>query len=214
MKTKTSTNIIIILILISFGIGVYLYPQLPESMASHWNVTGEVDGYMSKFWGVFLLPIVSIGLFLLFLILPKIDPLRKNFVGFKKYYNAFIVFIVAFLLYVYALTIVWNMGAVFNMTQFVIPVIGIMFFYIGTILEHMKCNWFIGIRTPWTLSSDIVWDKTHKLGGKLFKIAGVIVFGSMFFPQYLLWFVLVPTILMVLILFVYSYLEYQKEKTR
>ena len=214
MKTKTSANIIVILILILFGIGIYLYPQLPERMASHWNVTGEVDGYMSKFWGVFLLPIMSFGIFCLFLILPKIDPLKKNFVGFKKYYNAFMVFIIAFLFFIYALTIVWNMGIVFNMTQFVIPVVGIMFFYIGTILEHMKRNWFIGIRTPWTLSSDVVWDKTHKLGGKLFKIAGIIVFGSMFFPQYLLWFVLVPTILMVLILFVYSYLEFQKEKTR
>lgn len=214
MQTKTSINIIVILILISFGIGVYFYPQLPERIASHWNVLGEVDGYMSKFWGVFLFPIILLGISLLFLILPKIDPLKKNFVGFKKYYNALMVFISAFLFYIYTLTIVWNMGIVFNMTQFIIPVMGILFFYIGTILEHMKRNWFVGIRTPWTLSSDLVWDKTHKLGSRLFKIVGVIVFGSVFFPQYLLWFVLVPTILMVLLLFVYSYLEYQKEKTR
>ena len=214
MQTKTSTIIIVILILISFGIGVYLYPQLPERMASHWNVAGEVDGYMSKFWGVFLPPIMSVGLFLLFLILPKIDPLRKNFVGFKKYYNTFVTFIIAFLFFIYALIIVWNMGVVFNMTQFIIPVIGMLLFYIGTILEHMKRNWFVGIRTPWTLSSDLVWDKTHKLGSRLFKIVGITVFCSVFFPQYLLWFVLVPTILMVLLLFVYSYLEYQKEKTR
>ena len=116
--------------------------------------------------------------------------------------------------FIYALTIVWNMGFVFNMTQFIIPAMGILFFYIGTILGHTKRNWFVGIRTPWTLSSDVIWDKTHKLGGKLFKITGVMIFGSVFFPQYLLWFVLVPTISTVLILFVYSYIGYQKEKTR
>ena len=66
--------------------------------------------------------------------------------------------------------ITWNMGVQFNMTQFFVPAIGILFFYIGTILKYTKRNWFVGIRTPWTLSSDVVWEKTHKLGGKLFKI--------------------------------------------
>jgi uncharacterized membrane protein len=212
MQTKISTIVTFVSILISFGIGVYLYPQLPEQMASHWNAGGEVDGYMSKFWGVFLLPMILLGMFLLFLILPKIDPLKKNFVGFKKYYNALITFIIIFLFYIYALTIVWNMGVCFNMTQFVIPAVGILFFYIGTILEHTKRNWFVGIRTPWTLSSDAVWDKTQKLGGKLFKITGVVILLGVLFPQYLLWLVLIPTISTVLIVIAYSYFEYQKEK--
>lgn len=172
MNTRTSTTIMIALILISLGVGIYLYPQLPEQVASHWNVAGEVDGYMSKFWGIFLFSIIILGIFLLFLALPKIDTLKKNFVGFRKYHNALMVSIVTLLFYIYILTIVWNMGVQFNMTQFFVPAIGVLFFYIGTILKHTKRNWFVGIRTPWTLSSDAVWEKTHKLGGKLFKIVG------------------------------------------
>jgi len=212
MKTKTSFIMILFLILLSFLVGAYFYPQLPEQMVTHWGSGGEPNGYMSKFWGVFFLPVILLGMSLLFLYLPKIDPLKKDFVGFKKYYNAFIVITIAFLFYVYLLSIVWNLNFVFNMTQFVIPAVGALFFYLGTVLGHVQRNWFIGIRTPWTLSSDSVWDKTHKLGSKLFKIAGLLIVVGIFFEKYLIWFILVPTILITLILFVYSYLVYREEK--
>lgn len=72
-------------------------------------------------------------------------------------------------------------------------------------------NWFIGIRTPWTLSNEKVWDKTHKVGGKMFKIAGVIALFGFFFRNYALFLTLVPVIFIVIYTFVYSYNEYQKE---
>jgi len=212
MKTKTSSNVVFSLVLLSVLIGVYFYPQLPESMATHWGLSGEANGYMSKFWGVFLFPIILFGLSLMLLFFPKIDPLKKDFVGFKKYYNAFIVFMIGFLFYVYILSMVWNLGFVFNINHFIIPAIGLLFFYLGSILEHLKRNWFIGIKTPWTLSSDSVWNKTHKLGSKLFKLMGVIAFIGIFFEKYLIWFIFVPVFLVVIILFAYSYFTYQKEK--
>jgi len=95
-----------------------------------------------------------------------------------------------------------------------IPALGFLFFYIGMIMKHLKRNWFIGIRTPWTISSDKVWDKTHKLGGILFRISGVITIFGIFFKNYLLWFVLAPLLVSAVWLIVYSYLEYRKEQKK
>jgi len=211
MNMKKSKIIIIGIIILSFILGIYLYPQMPEKMASHWNVKGEVDGYMSKFWGIFLMPIISVVLFLLFLIIPKIDPLKKNIEKFRKYFDWFIVIIIIFLFYLYLLTLVWNLGFRFSFTQFLLPAFGLLFYYCGVLVENAKRNWFIGIRTPWTLSNEEVWDKTHRLGGKLFKITGIVAFLGILFPTYAIFFVIIPIISVSLCLVIYSYFEYQKE---
>jgi len=200
------------MILLSFLIAIYFYPQMPEKIASHWNSQGQVNGYMSKFWGLFLMPFISIALFLLFIIIPKIDPLKKNIEKFRKYFDLLIIFIFIFLFYIYTLTILWNLGITFNMTLAMVPALGILFYFVGIVTEKAKRNWFIGIRTPWTLSSDIVWNKTHKIGGKLFKIAALIAFSGLFFPKYAILLVIVPVILVALYTIVYSYFEYKKQK--
>ncbi|MCD6233352.1 SdpI family protein [bacterium] len=214
MKFKKTDIIIISLISLSFIVGIYLYPQMPEKMASHWNVKGEVDGYLSKFWGIFLMPIVSLGLFLLFLLIPRIDPLKANIEKFRKYFDSFIVLIMVFLFYIYLLGIVWNLGKRFNMGRTMVPALGVLFYYCGILIENAKRNWFIGIRTPWTLSSESVWDKTHKIGGKLFKVAGLIAFLGIFFPNFAFYLILVPVLLAAFYTIAYSYFEYQKETKR
>ena len=113
--------------------------------------------------------------------------------------------------YIYSLTIFWNFGIKFDMGQLLMPAVGILFFYCGFLVENAKRNWFIGIRTPWTLSSDKVWRKTHKLGGKLFKFAGVITFLGLFLPNYAFFFVIIPVLLLTIYAIFYSYFEYKKE---
>ena len=208
---RKSTIIVLGVILLSFIIGTYIYHQMPDKIASHWNAQGQVDGYMSKFWGVFLMPFISLGLFLLFVIIPKIDPLKQNIQKFRKYYDLFIILFITFLFYLYLLTVFWNLNFRFNMIQMLLPAFGILFYYIGILTENTKRNWFIGIRTPWTLSNDKVWYKTHKLGGKLFKITGIIAFLGILYQKYALLFVLVPAIIVTFYVFVYSYFEYQKQ---
>jgi len=209
---KKSETIIIAVILASFFVGVYLYPQMPEKMASHWNAQGEVDGHISRFWGLFLMPLISIGLFFLFVAIPKIDPLKDNIKKFRKYYDIFVLLLIVFLFYLYLLTIFWNVGVRFSMVQLLVPAFGILFYYCGVLVENAKRNWFIGIRTPWTLSNENVWNKTHKLGGKLFKVSGIIAFLGMLFEKLALWFVLVPVIVTAFYTIIYSYFEYQKEE--
>ena len=209
---KKTTIFAIVIIIISFIIAIYFYPSFPDQVASHWNSQGEVDGYMGKFWGLFLMPIISLAILLLFLAIPKIDPLKNNIKKFEKYFDGFIVLILLFLFYIYVLTVLWNMNIVFNMTQMILPALGILFFYCGILIENAKRNWFIGIRTPWTLSNEKVWNATHKLGGKLFKIAGILAFIGLFFQKFALLLFIVPVLAFSLYLVVYSYLKYQKYK--
>jgi uncharacterized membrane protein len=203
--------ITLLIVLASFAVGIYIYPQMPAKMASHWNINGDVDGYMSKFWGVFLMPIISLVLLLLFTIIPKIDPLKANVDKFRKYFDGFIILIILFLFFIYLLTIYWNFGHKFDMNRIMPPALGILFYYCGILIEKAKRNWFIGIKTPWTMSSESVWDKTHKIGGKLFKIAGIIAFFGIIFPNYSFFLILLPVIAFSIYLFAYSYFEYKKE---
>jgi len=203
--------IILAMVLFFFIIGIYFYPQMPEKIASHWNAQGKVDGYMSKFWGVFLIPFVLLGLTLLFIAIPRIDPLKANIEKFRKYYDGFIALFLIFMFSIYFQIILWNIEIKIS-PNVTIPIgIGILSFYIGMLCENAKRNWFIGIRTPWTLSSERVWEKTHKIGGKLFKIGGIIIFAGVFFQGYALFFIFIPLISIAIYTIAYSYIEYQKE---
>ncbi|MCD6127815.1 SdpI family protein [bacterium] len=208
---RKGEKIALSIIVLSFIIAVCSYPYMPEKMAIHWNAKGNVDSYGSRFEGLFFLPFLLAGLFLLFMAIPKIDPMKYNIEDFRKYYDNFIVLFFIFLLSVYLWSILWNFGVEIRINA-VIPVgVGILFFYVGILLENAKRNWFIGIRTPWTLSSEDVWNRTHKIGGKLFKVLGLVVIFGIFFQKYVLFFFLVPLLLVAGYLVVYSYFEYQKE---
>jgi uncharacterized membrane protein len=199
------------IILLSFILSAYFYPQMPEQVASHWNAQGQVDGYMSKSWGLFFIPFVLVGLALLFLAIPRIDPLKVNIEAFRKYYDGFVILFFVFMLAIHFQVILWNIGLQIS-PNVVMPIaLGLLFFYAGILCENAKRNWFVGIRTPWTLSSDRVWDKTHQIGGKLFKVAGVITFLGVFFQNYALFFIVAPVLVVVVYTVVYSYVEYQKE---
>ncbi len=213
MDMRKSEIIIFGIIILSFAISIYYYPQMPEKLASHWNAVGQVNGYMSKFWGLFLMPVISVGLLLLFILIPRIDPLKSNIQEFRKYYDGFVVLIMVFLFYLHLLTIFWNSGHTFNMITFLSPAFAILFYYSGILIENAKRNWFIGIRTPWTMSSDKVWNKTHKIGGKLFKIAGILALFAIFFESYAILVIIVPLIIVSIYTVVYSYFEYQKENS-
>lgn len=213
MSTSNTSIIVLALIAIAVVTGAVLWDKLPEQMASHWNANDEVDGYISRFWGVFLMPLVTLGMFGLFIFLPNIDPLKANIAQFRGIFNLFILFITVFMLYIHGLTLVWSLGYQdFKMSAAMLPILGLLFIFIGYMLRQAKRNFFIGIRTPWTLSSDTVWDKTHQLGSVLFMASGVLsIAGSFFGGTTAFWMLFVPLIGSTLILFVYSYLLYRSE---
>ena len=211
-KMKPVITIAIVLVVLSFLVGIYFYPQMPAEIDTHWNADGVADGQRSKFTGLFAIPIVSLILLVLFLVIPRIDPKKENIRKFRGHYDWLIFVIMAFMFYIYLLSVFWNLGAEFNFTLLLLPAFTLLFLFIGFVLEKAEPNWFVGIRTPWTLSSEKVWHKTHKLGAKLFKIAALITLFGFVFRSLAIWFVIAPIIVFVLYLIIYSYLEYLKEK--
>ncbi|HUT39285.1 MAG TPA: DUF1648 domain-containing protein [Methanoregula sp.] len=202
---------IIIGLIITFILTIAIYPAVPDRVVSHWNAAGQADGYMSKFWGLFLIPLIMTGLAALMAVFPRIDPYKMNYEKFRNYYEGFILLFVLFLLAIQVQIILWSTGYQISPNLTFPLLMGMLFIYIGFLLGHAEQNWFVGIRTPWTLSSKTVWKKTHELGGKLFKIAGVISCAGIVAGAYALWFILVPVLAVTVCTVVYSYLEFQKE---
>ena len=213
MSTKTTTIISIVLIAVAIIAGAILWNQLPDQMASHWNENDQVDGTMPKFWGIFMMPLITLGMTVLFLVIPNIDPLKANIAQFRETFNIFIVMIIAFMLYVHGLTLAWSLGYTgFKMSTAMLPFMGVLFIAIGSLLRKAKRNFFIGIRTPWTLSSDTVWDKTHQLGANLFMFSGAMaIIGGFFGGMIAFWLLFVPLMGSSLFLVVYSYMLYRRE---
>jgi uncharacterized membrane protein len=191
---------------------VIAYPFLPPVVATHWNADNVVNGTMGPFAGAFLLPCMMLVLLLIFIAIPSIDPLRENIESFRRQYNTFVACILLLLAIVQASLLSWNVGFEFDVRLVILPAIGLLLIYLGTILPQTKRNWFIGIRTPWTVSSDFVWKKTHELGGRLFQILGGIVILSIFVEQYAFAILVAPLIIIVVGLMVYSYVLYEKHE--
>lgn len=212
MSTRITIFATIFLIAFATTFSLSVFDRLPDQMASHWNTENQVDGYISRFWGAYLMPVMSVGILVLFLVIPGIDPLKANIAQFREYYNTFITLIVAFMVYMHILTMLWNLGYdQFNMGTAMLPAMGLLFVFAGIMMRKAKRNFFIGIRTPWTLSSDRVWDETHRLGSTLFIVSGILAFLGAFFEAYAIWLILVPVLGSTIFLLVYSYVLYQRE---
>jgi len=213
MTTRTTSILVLLMIAGAAIAGLLLWNQLPEQMPSHWNIHDEVDGYTSKFWGVFMVPLLTLGMFGLFHVIPNIDPNKANIAEFRESFNLFIALFVAFMLYVHGLILAWGLGYTsFRFSNALLPAMGLLFIFIGFMLRRAKRNFFIGIRTPWTLSSDTVWDKTHQLGAVLFMASGVMAFlGGFFGGVTAFWMLFIPLIGSTLFLIIYSYVLYKRE---
>lgn len=213
MSTRTTTIVVLLMVLAAILAGLLLWNRLPDLMASHWNINDQVDGYIPKVWGVFMVPLITLGMFGLFLVLPSVDPLKANIAQFREAFNLFIVLMVGFMLYLYGLTLAWNLGYKdFKMSGAMLPAIGLLFIFIGFVMRQAKRNFFIGIRTPWTLSSDTVWNETHRIGAVLFMISGALAFlGGFFGGTTAFWMMFAPIIGSTVFLLIYSYLLYRRE---
>jgi uncharacterized membrane protein len=157
------------------------------------------------------MPIITVVLVPLFLVIPLIDPLKANIAKFRGVFNWFIVVFVVYMLFVYALTLAAALGYQFNMTTMILPIVGLLFIGAGYMMSKAKRNFFIGIRTPWTLSSETVWDETHKFGSKLFMIGGIVTIVSAFLGENGIWLMLVAVLVAAFVPMIYSYILWRRE---
>ncbi|HHW11854.1 MAG TPA: SdpI family protein [Firmicutes bacterium] len=193
-------------------LGVVVYPALPEQIVVHWNVAGEPDGYGSRFFGVFGLPLITLGLYLLLLFLPVIDPRRRNYAQFATVYRWIKLGVVLFMLGLHLVTLAFNLGYRIDIGNFVTLAIGFLFALLGRGLPQIKPNYFVGIRTPWTLANAEVWTKTHRFGGKLFFWSGVaLVIGTVLPDRIRFWLMMALIMGSSLGTAVYSYFCFRQE---
>lgn len=198
-------------IFVSIFTSFLFYNELPVKMASHWNAQGIVDGYSSRVFNVLFFPLLEIFLFLLLTYVPKLDPKKKNIKLFESNYSLFISIMMIFMYIVQLQVFLWNIDIKVPIETSMPILMGILFIFVAHLIQSAKQNYTIGIRTPWTLASEKVWDKTHALGAKLFRVGGILTILSSLIPKYsfisIFAFILAPSIY----LFIYSYLEFKKE---
>ncbi|HRX44330.1 MAG TPA: SdpI family protein [Candidatus Dojkabacteria bacterium] len=198
-------------IFVSIFTSFLFYNELPVKMASHWNAQGIVDGYSSRVFNVLFFPLLEIFLFLLLTYVPKLDPKKKNIKLFESNYSLFISIMMIFMYLVQLQVFLWNIDIKVPIETSMPILMGILFIFVAHLIQSAKQNYTIGIRTPWTLASEKVWDKTHALGAKLFRVGGILTILSSLIPKYsfisIFAFILAPSIY----LFIYSYLEFKKE---
>ena len=211
MKIITKKEILpIVLIILAFVVGLLSYSSLPETIPSHWNAQGEIDAWSSRNFGVFFLPSITLGIYLLITLIPLIDPLKKNYSKFAIPYFWFRTLFILFFVLLYFYTLWAALETKLNINFFIIPAFSILFILIGIFLPKIRKNYFVGIKTPWTIHSEEVWDKTHQFGGKCFIVGGILAIFSLLFPQYFLSIFIAVILLTALTPIIYSYFIFRK----
>lgn len=191
-------------------LGALSGPSLPDQLVTHWDASGEPGGTMPKTQALLLLPALMAGLLAVFAVIPRVDPLGENITAFRPYYDWFVVVFTAYLSLVHVGIIAFNLGYEFDFVLLVLVGTAFLLYYAGVLLSVARPNWFVGIRTPWTLSNDEVWDRTHDLGATLFKLAAAVSLVGVFFGEYAVFFLLVPVLLSAAITVAYSYYLYER----
>jgi uncharacterized membrane protein len=203
---------LLLLVAAMFVTAAAVWPTAPTDIPVHWNAAGDVDRYGGKFEGLLGLPLLALGIYLLMRYLPRIDPGRANYARFGGAYTAIRAGVLLLMAGIYGLVIAWVLKAPIDMSRAVPVGVGALFVLFGALLGKVRPNWFVGIRTPWTLSSKTSWVRTHRLGGwlflalgALFILTGVLRSGS--FPYV----ALSAVVAVVVILFVYSYFVWRRD---
>lgn len=203
----------ILVILATVALSFYFYAHFPERPVGHWNFMGQPDGWTSRAGGSFGMVGVLVGMYLMFLVLPMFDPKKERYVDFEKVYHLFKNVMVTFFAIIYVLTGLYNLGYPVSI-QFWVPwLVGLLMILIGNYLGKLKLNWFVGIKTPWTLSSENVWNKTHRVGGWAFILFGVCIIISPNLSQF--WGGIIffgGAIIAIFGSILYSYIVYRQEK--
>jgi uncharacterized membrane protein len=165
---------LLLLILASLLAGLWLYPQLPDQMPSHWNIHGEVDGWSSKSFAVWFFPLLNAGIYLMMILLPKVDPRKANYDRFAGAYSVVRSLLILFLTVIYGVTLLAGLGYALKVDTIIKFSVSLLILVFGNYMGKFKHNYFIGIRTPWTLASEEVWRRTHRMAGPLWAGAGLL----------------------------------------
>lgn len=201
---------IIVVSLLLFGISSIFYPQLPDQVVSKFNVAGEPIRTMSK-WSFWLLyGGFAVILPMLTKFTRNLDPRKSNYTKFESTFEIFRWAIVLFIHFVFGASVAYNLGYPVSMHFVILFALGMLWLILGNRMGKIRFNYFLGIRTPWTLANEDVWRRTHRVTGRFWFICGILFLVALFLPTSLF----VPILIFNLILStvvptVYSYMVYR-----
>ncbi len=203
----------LIIAALAVAVSVWAYPRLPATVATHWSLRGTPDGFSSRGWAVAIGPLIIVALTVLFNVLPKLDPRRENYAKFLSSYWLIVNAVIVFMLLAHAMILAAGLGYDVKIDRLMPVSIGLLLVFLGNYLTRVEPNWFVGIRTPWTLASDTVWRKTHRTSGWLMVIGGFVLAVGAFLPPGALLPLLITTIVVVAVIpIVQSYVLWKREQ--
>jgi uncharacterized membrane protein len=202
-----------VLIVASGCLSVYFYAHFPEYVPTHWNFAGEIDGFSSRAFAAFFFPVFIAFIYIALLLVPFLDPKRDRYVDFVRAYHGFKMLIVVFLVALYLIIGLAGIGYDSDVGVVIPALVGVLFVGMGSYIREVKQNWMIGVRTPWTMSSESVWNMTHRLAGVVFICVGPIIALSGMLKGIIGVTVLLGSIAFVALLPVaYSFILYRREQ--
>ena len=204
----------LLIVVAAFLATAVVYPRLPATMPTHWSVEGQANGWSSRIWGAWMIPLFLLGMWAMFRFLPAIDPRGRNYAKFGGAFEGIMISLMLFALGLHLIVLRAALGDPVEMRRMLPIGVGVLFIVIGNLLPRARPNWFIGLRTPWTLSSDRVWEKTHRFGGRIFVAGGILLILAALFSAQWAHVVLFAVVLLCSAgAFIYSYLEWKREQT-
>jgi uncharacterized membrane protein len=171
-----------LLIVIMAIASVIAYPRLPERVPIHWDLHGQTNRWQSRGHAVLFLPIAAVVLWGVLRALPSIDPRRANYSKFQPTYEFMVGATLTVIALIHLAVLASGIGMPIAIHRVIPIALGIILLAIGNQLPRARSNWWFGIRTPWTLSNDRVWERTHRVGGYLMTVAGVVIALGVFIP--------------------------------
>lgn len=204
---------LITIVLLPFIYLAYIWNQLPEKVPVHWNIKGEIDRYGEKIELIIIPILLPLLVYITFLVIPKIDP-KNNLNKMGKKLQSIKVLSTIFMSILALLIIYSAKNQSLTNPNYIVLSIGILYIILGNYFKAIKPNYFIGIKTPWTLENEIVWKETHKLGGKMWFIGGIFVVLSSLILEKQVNFTLflIVTGVITIIPILYSYTVFKREK--
>ncbi len=197
--------------LVMLAVGIWAMPHLPMRVATHFGLNGRPNGWMSAPWAAFLPIGMAVVVWLFLLVVPVIDPRRRNYPDFLPFYRSLRLLIVLVIAFMFFWSMWRNLGhSAANPGDMAVVVVGLLFMFIGNSLGRVRFNYFVGVRTAWTLSNEEVWRRTHRFAGPVFMLAGLVPVALLFFwPEGARVALLICIVAAVLLTTVYSYLAYR-----
>lgn len=204
---------VLIICTINLIVHLCLYPYLPKMIPYHWNLAGQVNRTGPKEF-IFITSFLPFLICFLFLIRPKLDPKHESYRKHAKAYSIFMLIVISFMSLVSIMVLFAGLGYSIRVDIVIGVLLGLLFIFLGNYMAQIRPNFFVGIRTPWTLSSEQNWRKTHRLGAPLFAGAGLLMIIGAFFYKYVLLGCIILILIVSLVLYLYSYLLYRKETNK